>query len=401
MRLALLSVIGFALVGSARAGTIVVPTDQPHLSAAIAAAAPGDTIRIQTSLDQGGSSLGIVIDKPLTIVGEPVCNIDIPPFGQTLVLNGPGSGDVFLLGLKINYSHTDSDGAATLSGGGFDSVWLEGCTIEHNNTQPSGLITQSFPAIDLGSVKRLTVINSQLVGGPAGIDACGPASFFIDGEAGIRAPSTSVLLIDSTVRGGSGGSLTETTYEACPASLSSWGGRGGDGVVAGDVHSWNSTVSGGIGVKWERYVSQICGLGSTVGCGTQPAGQAFVVTGNLVQTSCSRLTQASGAIPLGGIWSLSWDAVASSCAPAIVTPGVVGFLFVSPQTPGDAVALGGDWVFLDPSIATLAGAFPSSVSQSYSFPVPLSPSLLGLPISAQVLLADGQLSGPTSGLLVP
>jgi len=401
MRLALLFALGFALASSAQAGTILVPTDQPHLAAAIAAAAPGDTIRIQTPVDQGGSSFGIVIDKPLTIIGEPVCNIDIPQLGQTLVLNGPGSGDVFLLGLKIRYSHTDSNGTPTLSGGGFDSVWLEGCSIEHNNTQPSGMITLSFPAIELGSVKRLTVINSQLVGGPAGIDACGPASFFIDGQAGIRAPSTSVLLIDSTVKGGAGGSLTETTFEACPASLSDWGGRGGDGVVAKDVHSWNSTVSGGIGVKWERYVSQLCGVGSTVACGTQPSGQAFVVTGNLAQTSCSRLTQATGAIPLGGIWALSWDAVAPSCAPATVTPGVVGFLFVAPQTPSEPIALGGDWVFLDPLMATLAGAFPSDVSQSYQFPVPLIPSLLGLPVSAQVLLADGQLSGPTSGLLVP
>lgn len=399
----LVPLLVLSLTGRVFAGQIVVPHDQPHLAAAIAAASHDDVIVVRTSADQNVSGAPIVIDRAITIIGDPVCNISL--FGTTggLQLAGPGTGEVVLSGLRIYYTATDSNGIPSLSGTGFDAVRLIGCDIQHKNLQPTGLITKSFAAVSLPKVKQLTVIDSVLLGGPAGSDDCSDVSFYINGQDGIFAPNSSVLIVDSTVTGGRGGLAFESTYKTCPASLATWGGKGGNGVRAAEVHAWNSVVFGGAGVTWLSFDSGLCNVGSVTTCGTQPDGAAFVVSGPLANNPCSRLIQPTAEIPLGGSWSLVWDPTKPGCLPLGTgcAGSCTGHLFLSFEHPIDPFLFQGSWVFLDPNASWLLTSFPSDLPQLWSYPVPISASLIGVPISAQVLLSNGELSGPTQGLLVP
>lgn len=270
----------FALALAPAVDVILVPDDQPDLPAAIAAAAAGDTILVQTAADQNVFGSGVVLDKALTIVGDPVCRIDV--FGSGLQLNGPGTGEVVLRNVSIQYAFGDSNGAETLYGGGFDSVRLIDCSILHDNVAGSGLITQSYPAVDLPTVQQLSAVRCNLLGGPAGSDDCVTPAFYVDGREGIRAPQASVLLVQSLVRGGRGGQGVESTFAPCPGDLAGWGGKGGDGVVAARVRSVSSFVHGGPGITWLSYLSEMCHVGGTVPCGQQPNGDPFVVSGSLV-----------------------------------------------------------------------------------------------------------------------
>ena len=72
---------------------IEVPGDYATLQAAITAAAPGSTIVVTTPVLQGP----IVIDKPLTIIGDPVANLGtegpcFSPIPVPIELAGPGGG---------------------------------------------------------------------------------------------------------------------------------------------------------------------------------------------------------------------------------------------------------------------------------------------------------------------
>ena len=393
-----------AVVGLSRAGladVIVVPDDQPDLQAAIAAASAGDTVVVRTAADQNTGGNGVVLDKALTIVGDPLCEIQVFGFGGGLQLAGPGAGEVVLVGLSIRYSQVDSSGVPLLYGGGFDAVHLIDCAIRHDNAALTGLITTSHPAVDLPTVSELSVVDCDLLGGPAGSDACIPAGVYTNGREGIRAPVASVLLLDSRVIGGRGGVGNEFTFDPCPGDLATWGGRGGDAVVAAEVHSFNSTVTGGSGVTWQSYVSGLCDVGGTLACGTQPDGARFVVGGVLVEASCSRLTQPDPRISLGGAWTLDWDPSDPTCVPlgSNCPPGCLALLYAALAHPIDPVPLGTGWSFLDPSAALLLTTFPAASPFQLVLPVPPAVALLGLPVTAQAMLTTGEPSGPTAGLV--
>ena len=241
MKLTALLLAALALTPSATAGEIVVPTDQPDLQAALAAAAPGDVIRVRTNADQAVAP-SLVIDKPVTILGEPVCNIRIQHLGpHGIELQGPGSGEVTLARVDLRYASQDSSGARAIFGGGFDVVHLVDSDIVHDHAPFSGLITESYPAVELTGVTLLSVAGSHLRGGRAGADSycVSPSSFhFTDGRAGIDAPNTAVLLTDSVVEGGVGGDGTEVAFLPCDTSLDGWGGRGGAGVRGDALRSY-------------------------------------------------------------------------------------------------------------------------------------------------------------------
>jgi hypothetical protein len=161
-------------------------------------------------------------------------------------------------------------------------------------------------------------------------------------------------------------------------------------------------VTGGAGHTWASYPSGFCNFGPPVVCGTQPSGAPFVVGGPLV-VACSRLSQSSHAIALGGTWTLDWDPSAPGCLPSGGGCGgaCTAILFLSLAPPIDPLPFGGGWVFLDPSALRFVAAFPDDLPFQLGLSVPPARALIGLPVSAQVVLADGALSGPTSGLLVP
>ncbi|MDF1798385.1 MAG: hypothetical protein P1V81_04355 [Planctomycetota bacterium] len=397
----------WALVPIASASEIVVPRDHPDLGAALAAAAPGDVILVRTVADQAASThpYTLVIDKPVTIIGEPVCNIGVDgsgPFG--IELKGPGYGEVTLSRVAISYSFGDSSGAPTLRGGGFESVNVIDSSIDHDNCACSGMITASYPAIELSDVQRLTVVGSVLRGGPAGVDSyCIPASSYIDGSAAIAAPSTAVLLLDSHVEGGRGSYGLELTFELCTTAPAGWGGRGGDGVQAAELYSINTTVVGGLGTTW-IYEPWTCKPSSPLAqrCGDMPAGRAFVVGGTLVNEPCSRLTQSTATPSIGSDLDFTWDPTQPACLPDLTgLGGSTGLLAVDLSAPKWATPLGSGWLFVDPQRATLTSAFPADQITTVTVAIPPMPNLVGLPYTAQVLVGASEVSGPATGRIAP
>lgn len=403
MRLPLLIAL---LTSTATAGEIRVPADQPDLATALAVAAPGDVIRVQTPADQApASGASLLVDKPVTIVGEPVCRIDLQGFGLPadggLKLAGPGHGEVVLMGVELSYQVGFEDGMPSLAGGGFDALRLYDCKILHDNFTPTGAITRAFPAVELAGVAELTVVGSELLGGWRYSDTCIPTFLHGNGEAGIEAPGTSVLLVDSSVTGGSGGGSVEYWLAACPTDLDSLPGVGGDGVVAAELHSWNTTITPGAGTQvWVDPIG-FCSSGM-IFCGTSSNGQPYIVGGTVSVNGCSRLTHASSRVPLGGVWQLDWDPVGAGCLPSLAGCGTCpAFLFVDLAAPGSPIDFAGSWVYLNPGTAFLALNFPSNLPFSALLPVPPIPVLAGLEVSAQVMIGTGALSGPVSGVLAP
>ncbi len=393
---------------TATAGELRVPADHPDLASALAAAAPGDVIRVQTIADQAlPSGAALQVTKPVTIVGEPVCHIEMkgavfPPDGG-LELAGPGSGEVVLVGVEIDYLVGFENGMPSLRGTGFDALRLYDCRIRHDNLTPTGAITEAFPAVDLTGVAELTVVASDLLGGRRYADFCVPTFVHGDGVAGIQAPGTSVLVVDSTVTGGDGGWSVEYWLPTCLPSLATLPGAGGPGIVADEVHTWGSTVLGGAGV--DVYIDPIgfCSPSDFVYCGKKADGSPFLTTGTLASNACSRLTQPSPRVLAGGTWQMSWDPTAPGCIPDLTgCSGCPAFLFVEIAAPTAApFDFAGSWVFLDPATAFLATAFPADLPKTVSLPVPAIPGLSGVELSAQVLVSTGALSGPVSGILLP
>ena len=205
MRLPLLALSLSLLSSSTAADVIVVPTDVLHLEAAIELASPGDEIIVQTPASQNWNG-SPTVDKPLTIIGDPVCNIDIGALG--LRLDGDGAGELTLVNVNIQYKWADADGRPALVGGGFDSVRLVGCSIRHNNLSPSGFVTMSYPAVELADVDLLTVVESELLGGPGGADDCvsfGAAESFVDGREGVLGAAVAPDLGGAAERGAARG----------------------------------------------------------------------------------------------------------------------------------------------------------------------------------------------------
>src|SRR3989344_6560916 len=121
----------FFSVQTAFAATINVPVDQPTIQAAIAAAAPGDTIQVaagtysepvQTLAACGFDPASYCIDKPLTLRGDPGDATEGPGVSAP-VLDGTGLGN--------------GSAIALLRGGAIANVTIEGFEIR-DYTNPVG-----------------------------------------------------------------------------------------------------------------------------------------------------------------------------------------------------------------------------------------------------------------------
>lgn len=301
MRFALLSCLALALPPVAKADTLIVPDDAPNLALAIQQAQAFDTIVVRTTLDQ--NALGpVFVDKSLTVRGEPVCNFDLNT--PALLLNGPGEARLVLENVVMGYGVADADARASLSGTGFEEVALRSCQLLHDNFAGSGLITLTEPAVDLPDVKRLVLLDSELLGSPAGADDCViNLAFYVDGEPGIFAPLADVTLLSSEVTGGRGGYL-ETTVQPCPSQISEWPGKGGVGIVAANVIQTNSIVQGGAGAEWQSLLSGLCRQPPAVSCGIQPQAAPFELSGGLIQRDAALLAGPPSVSLSGGVQTL-------------------------------------------------------------------------------------------------
>lgn len=379
------SVLGL-LVGSGAgmAATIVVDPSGAgqftDLQAAIDAAAPGDVLRII-----GGAYPPITIDKPLTLVGAPVATLQFgpqasatDPQGQAaaVTLKGSGVGRVALHGLR-SAGFADSQqferAGAGLAGRGFEAVEVLHC--EFVGAKWANAVAPRPGAAGIAVKVPFVAVSHSMVGAS---DAAGSDDDELNclpnaesGAPGLLAEATpsgpaSVLLLDSTVRGGRGSalciwqSLCWLGY-LCP--LPDLPGRGGPGVAAGSLFSAGSVVQGGPGgfcVCGDFYV--------VYPAGTQPAGNALQVDSAFEFLPGPAL---SAPIALGGTASLSWSGTG---------PGQLLFLATGAARP-IAVPGGGPFAL---DLARLAAVLPLPAGPAQvTAPIPTAPALLGLGLAVQ------------------
>jgi hypothetical protein len=361
------------LAAHAHADQITVPGDQPDLQAAIDAAAPGDVIVVQTSTPQDG----VVVDKPLIVVGDPLAEVLIGPGcgarGQAAFeLLGPGAGTLVLVNVRTSPGADCFQPAPAIRGGGFDELHLFECEILPAADGQTGL-GHGAPGISV-SVGFVLLASSTVVGGTADSDHC--AGFLLgDGEPGIEAPASTVVVLDSMVSGGGPGTLC-CQFCACPPNLSGLGGVGGEGLLAAELYVANSSIEGGAGATHRAYPLDEASGGAVV-CGTQPSGTPFVV-GSFVLLAPGDLT-GPARMQVGSTWTLSWS-----------TPSALNAFYwsigsVPPYPVGTGLG------FLDPASARRAGTVPGGM-HALNLAVPNLPGLIGLELAFQLV---DPASGPT------
>ena len=383
------------LATSVVADQVRVPEDFSTLQAAVNAAQPGDVIIVT-----GGVHPPVVINKALTLVGDwsdrPVIRPASPgeetnPFVQdaAVTLAGPGSGTVtlsmFELAGTADASYFGTAGQA-LSGGGFSEVRVVHCELVAPSWfQPTGIgLAPHAIALD-GDVGWLLVSQSTVIGGEGTYDAApsGPLTLPSGGD-GIRAPSTSVTVVDSFVRGGDGMDVVYNGGIYAPTGCDDVsGGLGGRGVVASALHHAASQLMGGDGAELNVFSP----LGGLFYLCTRPSGAAIAGMSDVVDLPGTLF--GSGAMVSGSTWTLTWFASSPSVllvlSPALVPPldvGSKGLLFMDPN----------QLFFI---------ALPGAGLMNTSFPVPADMSLLGWPLALQIYDAQVGLTRPVYSSFVP
>ena len=380
MKLLITLALSTLLVAGAPGAQILVPGDHPTLAAAVSAAWPGATIVVSTPQLQSP----VVVDRPLTIIGDPVVNVGTDdlchgPQQAAILLAGPGSGTVVLSQVNLVQCFDAPQMAELLGGGGFSELHVYDSTIVSSLTGLSGSGSGS-PAISI-SVPFFMLSGSTVIGGRDDIDICllgGFPAFMPPFLAypGIEASGSTVVVLDSSVRGGSHNSQC-CKFCVCPGDLSTVAGPGGAGIVAAEVLMADSSVQGGSGAKI---------YAGTEPCGTTPDGPD-VVTASVA--ALPGILAGSGPMQLGSTWTLNYFA-----------PGPAAVLLFSFGVSAPIDLPGFGWFFLGPG-TLLLGPLTTGVPDSVSFPIPSDTWLLGLELSFQVFDASIGFTRPVLGALVP
>jgi len=375
-----------ALGGPVHSGTILVPSQIADLQVAINTANANDCIIVN-----GGTYPPIVIDKPLTIIGDATPTIDntATPFVDPNVLPaiellGPGSGSVKLVNVRtrgltdgsVNFSTTNSG----ISGGGFDELYIEECDIESAEwftltglgKGESGVVT---------SVPYVHIERSRIRGGKTDNDTANPTPGMPPGGIGISAPSSTVVVIDSDVAGGAGVVLWyDIGLCPGPCPCPSIGAFGGDGVVCDRLFSGgpNNSIIGGPGSEVLCFDTN---TGTIVTAGKQPDGTPIVANEHI---TLGIELAASGPLELSQTVTLVWT--------------TVGFPILLVSTPIQPTSVGSmGWLFLEPSTLIVAPIPSNYISAS----VPNLPILIGLSIGVQILDPLGDLTVPYISTIGP
>lgn len=114
-----------AAPAAALAETIPVPAQPGALARALAAAAPGDELRLAAGVHQGG----VVLDKPLSLTGEAGAVLDGGGSGSVIRVEAPG---VDVRGLTIRRSGTDLQ---AMDSGVFVTVNGDGALVADNRIE--------------------------------------------------------------------------------------------------------------------------------------------------------------------------------------------------------------------------------------------------------------------------
>ena len=376
----LLALVAVSLLATPlAASTWHVPGDFSTAQAAIDAAAPGDTIVLHD-----GIHAGLVIDKPLQLMGEPAASIIGGDVGGQFVspigLAGPGSGTVVLSRLAIG---GEINGAVYgfnppgVSGTGFDELLVYDSVVEGPEYYWLTGLGRGSPAIEV-TVPFVLVERCMAFGSRTDTDSPIPSA--PDGCAGIDVTGTLVLL-DSMVRGGDSGWYCYPSNTCPPGCTSSLGGAGGIGVVSTEFYHANSTISGGTGAPWYcESLPFVCDVYCCDAADGVPfsTGTEIALAGDL---------SGSGPMRMGAPYTLTWS-----------TPGPVAMLYMSLGISAPWT-YAGEYVFLDQSTLFNWGVMPSPGALTATIPSNLA--FLGYPVAFQLLDPTSGTTRPVSGRWLP
>ncbi len=368
--------LAVSLADDASAQLVEVPGDHADLQTAIDLVAPGTTILIH-----GGQYEAIVIDKPLTLIGDPPPYItpggSNPALAEAAIrLVGPGAGTVRLVDLLIGgtvYGGFFSASEPSIAGGGFDQLEVFDSIVE--GAPWAFAYNVVFPGADAIDVTvPLVWIERCTVQGAHAANADNSAvTQAEDAGTAIRASGT-VVVLDSTVAGGNGAYCRYDSSGAntCPPTCP--GGAGGHGVVCQRLVHSNSTFSAGVGSSWHDELG-------TAFCCQGPAGTAKIVAN---ETTLTNNLSVSGPAVLGQTLTLQWN-----------PQGPIALLFLANGfVPPPAT---GTPLFLAPPLLFVAGVpAPGNVGAM----VPNAPALTGYGYGFQLYAAAGW-TRPAGGVVSP
>lgn len=371
------------LAAQAHAATLDVPGQFPTLQAAINAAQTNDIVVVH-----GGVHPPIKITRSITIVGDPLATIDNTPtpattffVEPTIDCQGSGSSYVRLVRIKTT-GQVDGNSVYTHSNAGISATGLSQLLVEDCDIHPPEWFQLTGVAPGAAGISTsapyVRIVRSIVRGGRSDTDACDYSSC-PDSLPGVDAPSSTVVVIDSDVRGGIGGLMCFSAGNCpgpcpCPAI----GAAGGPGIVAQRLFFGgpSNVIAGGLGQP------VYCGFATI---GSQPNGSDWIVSGPTIDLG-KKLT-GNGALEIGKTMTLSVNAGSAN------TTLLVG----SPTQPLFAGGPYG-WLFLMPN-SMLVIPFP--FLQQLSLAVPQDSSLVGVEVAIQVYDPAFKLSSPYFSAIEP
>ncbi|TAJ20929.1 MAG: hypothetical protein EPO68_05655 [Planctomycetota bacterium] len=369
------------------AAQIRVPADQPTLAAALAVAAPGDVILVQTAVNQGA----VVITKPVTILGDPVLNIQAQGVGCIPVplvqLNGPGSGTVTIADATVSSNFDCANPPTPIGGIGFAALHLYSVTIPEPLSGASGY-GKGVEGVRTVGIPFVAIERSSIRSAQNDTDDCLPfapnGGLGLDNYAAVDVGAATLVALDSELRGGNGGYLCSMFGLGCPLNVATKGGEGASAVKAGVFHSANSVVAAGAPSQYLAW-SGSAGSGTPTICHTYTSYPAVIAP---VQSPLPGWANSTVRAKLGQNWSLS---IGASGGP------VYGFVSFGWGTPITLPGLG--TVFLQPGAFFGLGLWSNGTPTLVSYAIPNDSTLLGVELCVQGYHATQGLWRPVADVI--
>ena len=245
--------------------------DHTQIHAAIAAASDGDSLLVK-----GGTYDSFILhNRALVIVAERGETVKVA--GGFSVRGLTEEQSVVIRGLEVSSPNESGLGLKNNQG----PVWIEDCVLAGglgDNTFSSTSQADSYPAVEIVGCSEVVFARCTLNGG-AGLDLWEETFHFAAGSGGhaLDIDVGSVSVFDSTLTGGHGGSVYDTTETP--------GGSGGSGIYvdSGSVLISGCTLTGGSGGFGDCSLF-FCGNGGNGGDGVL---LSFVAGAEVRHQDCS------------------------------------------------------------------------------------------------------------------
>jgi len=373
-----------ALATSTWSQVFHVPGDFDDLQVALDSVPEGATVRT------GGTWNAIVIRKPVTLVGGTyVGGYDLGQVTPLIALQGSGHGRVVLTDIHAEKQAAGSFQiwglAPGIQGGGFDELHVLDSVVRapsfcayggQGGALPCQLNGSMYPgqsALSIEGVLPLVFLERCTLEGSRseGYDP----SFPLPGPAAVRAPNSTVVVLDSSLQGGACGAFDLPV----PATCSDFAGlgSGGPGIVAQSLYHAGSTFTGGAG----GTLSGLLDDGSPGPCPwTGPEGKPIESRTRAVALRADLVLDTPPTI--GTSFTLRYHGSA---------PGV---LYASLNLHAPRAAPLGAW-FLGPTPA-LAGSVQPGPN---TLAIPALSALVGKELALQAIAPLSGLTGPVASVL--